>query len=93
VYIAIGIFGSSLTENQIVAFIISFLIILVLFLADKVLMYVPPGIASVLEYLAMDYHFSNIARGVIDTRNIVYFGSMLGFAFMLATVSLARRKW
>jgi hypothetical protein len=41
----------------------------------------------------MDYHFSNIARGVIDTRNIVYFGSMLGFAFMLATVSLARRKW
>jgi len=93
VYIAIGIFASSLTENQIVAFIISLLIVLVLFLADKVLAYVPEGLASTLEFLAIDYHFGNIARGVIDSRNIVYFGSVLGFALMLATVSLERRKW
>lgn len=93
VYIAIGIFASSLTENQIVAFIISFLIVLALFLMDKVLMYVPEGLASTMEFLGIDYHLSNIARGVIDSRDIIYFGSLLGFSLLLATVSLERRKW
>jgi ABC-2 type transport system permease protein len=93
VYIGIGILGSSVTENQIVAFILSFLIILALFLLDKVLMYVPEGLASTLEFLGIDYHFGNIARGVIDTRNIIYFLSLLGFSLYLATVSLERRKW
>ena len=92
-YIAIGIFASSLTENQIIAFIISFLIVLALFLMDKVLMYVPEGLASTVEFLAVDYHFSNIARGVIDSRDIIYFVSLLGFSLLLATVSLERRKW
>ena len=93
VYIGIGIFASSVTENQIVAFILSFLIILMLFLFDKVLMYVPEGLASTLEFLGIDYHFGNIARGVIDTRNVIYFLSLLGFSLYLATVSLERRKW
>ncbi|HEX9006462.1 MAG TPA: ABC transporter permease [Bacteroidota bacterium] len=93
VYCAIGLFASSLTENQIIAFIVSFLIILALFLADKVLLYVPEALASTLEFIAIDYHFSNIARGVIDTRNLVYFASLLGFALLLATASLERRKW
>ncbi len=92
-YIAIGIFASSLTENQIIAFIVSFLIVLALFLMDKVLMYVPAGLASTMEFLAVDYHFSNIARGVIDSRDIIYFASLLGFSLLLATVSLERRKW
>lgn len=93
VYIAIGILASSLTENQIVAFIIGFLLILALFLMDKVLMYVPESIASTMEFLSIDYHFSNIARGVIDSRDILYFVSLLGFSLYLATVSLERRKW
>jgi gliding motility-associated transport system permease protein len=93
VYIAIGIFASSLTDNQIVAFILSFLIVFVLFMLDKVLLYVPEGLASTLEFLSIDYHFSNIARGVIDSRDVIYFGSLLGFSLLLATVSLERRKW
>lgn len=93
VYIAVGLFASSLTENQIIAFIIGFLIMLALFMADKVLIYAPEGFASTLEFLAIDYHFSNIARGVIDSRNIIYFGSVLGFSLLLATASLERRKW
>lgn len=92
-YIGIGIFASSLTENQIIAFIISFLIVLAFFLMDKVLMYVPEGLAPTLEFLSVDYHFSNIARGVIDSRDIIYFVSLLGFSLLLATVSLERRKW
>jgi ABC-2 type transport system permease protein len=92
-YIAIGIFASSLTENQIIAFITSFLIVLALFLMDKVLMYIPAGLTSTVEFLAVDYHFSNIARGVVDSRDIIYFLSLLGFSLLLATVSLERRKW
>jgi ABC-2 type transport system permease protein len=93
VYIAVGILASSLTENQIIAFIISFLMVFVLFILDKILMYVPDTFASTLEFLAIDYHFSNIVRGVIDTRNLIYFGSLLGFSLYMATVSLERRKW
>jgi len=93
VYIAIGIFASGLTENQIVAFLVGLLIVLALFLADKVLIYMPSVIAPTIEYMGIDYHFGSIARGVIDSRDIIYFGSVMGFALMLATASLERRKW
>jgi len=93
VYIGIGLLASSLTENQIIALILSFLMVLALFMADKVLIYMPEGFATTLEFLGVDYHFSNIARGVIDSRDIIYFGSLMGFSLMLATVSLERRKW
>ena len=93
VYIGIGLFASSVTENQIVAFILSFLIVLAFFLMDKVLMFVPEALTSTMEFLAVDYHFSNIARGVIDSRDLIYFGSLLFFSLYLTTVSLERRKW
>jgi len=93
VYIGIGLFASSVTENQIVAFILSFLIVLAFFLMDKVLMFVPEALTSTMEFLAVDYHFSNIARGVIDSRDLIYFGSLLVFSLFLTTVSLERRKW
>lgn len=93
VAIGIGLFASSITENQIVAFIIAFLILLILFLMDKVLMYVPEGLASTIEFLGIDYHFGNIARGVIDSRDVLYFLSLLTFSLCCATVSLERRKW
>ncbi len=93
VYVAIGLFASSLTENQIVAFIVGFLIIFVLYMLDKVLIYIPSAFASTFEFLAIDTHFSNIARGVVDSRDVIYFVSLLGFSLLLATVSLERRKW
>ncbi len=93
VYVAVGLLASSLTDNQVVAFIIGFVMVFALFMLDKVLFYVPGWLTSVVEYLGIDFHFSNIARGVIDSRDIVYFLSVLGFALYLTTVSLARRKW
>jgi len=85
--------ASSLTENQIVAFIIGFIFVFSLFMIDKVLPYLPTFMASALEFVGVDFHYSSIARGVIDSRNIIYFASMLFFSLMLATVSLERRKW
>ncbi|HEX9658620.1 MAG TPA: ABC transporter permease [Bacteroidota bacterium] len=93
VYVAVGLLASSLTDNQIVAFIMGFLFVFIFFMFDKVLVFVPQGIASTLEFLSVDYHFSNIARGVIDSRDMIYFASVLGFSLLLATVSLERRKW
>ena len=93
VYVAIGLLASSLTENQIVAFIIGLLMMFAFFMMDKVLIFIPDFMTSVVEYLGIDYHFSNIARGVIDSRDIVYFCSMLGFTLYLSVVSLERRKW
>jgi ABC-2 type transport system permease protein len=92
VFLAASLFGSSITENQVVAFIISFLIVFVLFILDKVVMVVP-AFASVLEYVSIDYHFSNIARGVIDTRDIIYYFSMIAFSLLLGTVALQKRHW
>ena len=93
VYIGIGLFASSLTENQIIAFIVGFLLCLVLFLLDKVLVYLPAGMTSTVEFLGIDTHFGNIARGVLDSRDLIYFLSLIGFSLTLATVSLERRKW
>ena len=93
IYVAIGVFASSLTENQIIAFIIGFLIVLAFFMLDKVVAYTPEGFASTLEFLSTDYHYSSIARGVIDSRNILYFGSVISFTLLLSIVSLERRKW
>lgn len=93
VFLGISVFGSSITENQVVAFIVSFLIVFILFMLDKILLYVPNTIASTLEYLSIDYHFSNIARGVIDTRDVLYYLSAVGFTLLLATAALQKRRW
>lgn len=92
-YLSIGMFTSSLTQNQIVAFITSFVIIFALYMADKVLMFVPGFLASFLEYLSVGYHFSNIARGVIDSRDVIYYLSLIFFFLFLAVRALESRKW
>src|SRR3989304_1024073 len=88
VFLAIGVFGSSITENQVVGFIVSFLIVFILFMLDKILLYVPASLASILEYLSIDYHFSNIARGIIDSRDVFYYLSSIVFTLLLGTISL-----
>jgi len=93
VFIGVSVFGSSVTENQVVAFIVSFLIVFSLFMLDKVLIFVPNYLASVFEYLSIDYHFSNIARGVIDSRDVLYYCSGIAVTLTLGTVALERRRW
>lgn len=91
-YLAIGVFASSITENQIIAFIVALAISFFFFILDKILFFVPAAIASILEYLAIEYHFQNIARGVIDSRNLIYYFSMIFIGLMLASHALSRRK-
>jgi len=92
-YIAVGVFASTITKNQVVSFIVAFLIIFVLFLLDKFLMVMPSYLVPVLQYLSIDYHYNNIGRGVIDTRDILYYLSLIVFMLSLAKLSLESRKW
>jgi len=92
-YAAIGTFGSTVTDNQITAFIISFLIIFVLFILDKILIFMPVFLSSILQYLSIDYHLNNISRGVIDSRNLVYLGSLILFFLLVSIRTLEMRKW
>ena len=93
VYISIGLFASSLTDNQVVAFILGFIFVFAIYMLDKILFYVPEWMTTTVEFLGIDYHLSNIARGVIDSRDIIYFFSMLGFTLLLSVGSLQRRNW
>ncbi|MDP6532392.1 MAG: ABC transporter permease subunit [Candidatus Marinimicrobia bacterium] len=92
-YTSVGTFASSLTENQVVAFIIGVFIVLVFWLMDKMLIFIPSGISGLVQYFAVEYHLSNISRGVIDTRNLVYFFSIVGFFLFLTVHTLDTRKW
>jgi ABC-2 type transport system permease protein len=92
-YLAVGLFTSSLTQNQIVAFITGFVIIFALFMLDKILLFVPGFLASFFEYLSVGYHFSNLSRGVIDSRDVIYYLSLIFFFLFLAVRSLESRKW
>jgi len=93
IYIGIGIFCSSLTENQIVAFILSFLIVFALFMLNKVLVFLPVSLASILEYISIDYHYGSIARGVLDSRDLIYYISGILITLLLTKTSLESRKW
>jgi len=73
---AIGLFASSLTRNQIIAFIIGMAICFGLTLIDKMLFFLPQSLLSFFEYLGADFHFANVSKGVIDSRDILYFLSV-----------------
>ena len=93
VYSAIGIFTSTLTNNQIVSFIISFFIIAVLYIIQYSLVFIPASFVGFFQYISIGYHLSNISRGVIDTRNIIYFLSLIVMFLYLAIYILHTRKW
>jgi len=75
---AIGLMASSLTRNQVVAFIISMAICFSLTLMmDFVLFFLPNSIVGFFQYLSANFHFQNIAKGMIDSRDILYFLSVI----------------
>jgi len=92
VYTAIGIFSSTLSNNQIVAFIIGVVICFLCY-------YGVEGLSTInllgsdiyaLEYLGISYHYKSISRGVIDTRDVVYFLSFIFLFLFLAKLNLKR---
>ncbi len=91
-YLAVGLLASALTRNQIVALIVGVAACVALFFLDKVLMLVPAPLAGWVEYLGVDYHFQSFARGVVDSKDLVYYGSLIGLALAATRLALERRK-
>jgi ABC-2 type transport system permease protein len=92
-YASIGLMASSYTRNQIVAFIVSFAICFALYLLGRISQFVPESLQALFSFLSIDTHFENISRGVIDTRDVIYYVSVMAVCLLLATVSLESRKW
>lgn len=91
-FIAAGTLGSTLSNNQIVALIISFLLVLVLYSIDKILLFIPGPLVSTVEYLSVGSHYTSMARGVLDSRDILYYLSAITLFVLLATVFAARES-
>jgi ABC-2 type transport system permease protein len=76
-FTAIGLFASSLTHNQIIAFIISLSISFFLTVIENMLFLIPRFLVGFFQYIGTGYHFSSISKGVIDSRDIIYFLSLI----------------
>jgi ABC-2 type transport system permease protein len=76
-YAAIGLLASSLTRNQIIACMVAMVICVLLAIVDQMLFFFPQGILDVVSYLSANAHFQNISKGIVDSRDIVYFLSVI----------------
>ncbi len=95
VYVAIGLFSSSFTDNQIVSFILAVLICFIFYVLIDLLrgVSVINPIDPLLEYISLNTHYLSVSRGVIDSRDVVYFLSVI-FVFLQSTkMIMTSRKW
>jgi len=92
-FLALGVAASSVTENQIIAFVIALFGSMLLLMIDKFLPFLPASLAKIAEYVSFDYHFRDAARGVLDSRDIVFFLSFTVLCLFLAFRSLEARRW
>ncbi|MCH7471633.1 ABC transporter permease subunit [bacterium] len=92
-YLAIGSWASSLTTNQIVAFILGVAIIFAGWIVGQLGQIAPSFLVLLFNYLGLGNHFGSISRGVIDSRDLIYYASVV-FLFLFLTVrSVESRKW
>ena len=91
--LALGLLASSWTENQIVAFVVALFLSMGFMMIDKFMVFVPAQISPVFEYLSFSVHFQNASRGVIDSRDLVFFLSFTLLSLFLAFRSLESRQW
>ena len=83
---AIGLFASSLGKNQIVAFTASFFICFMLFAAGKLAAFAPGALTGLADFIGIDSHIDNLAKGVFDSRDFLYFASV-SYSFLYMTVA------
>jgi ABC-2 type transport system permease protein len=91
-YTAIGIFSSSLSDNQIVAFLIAVFLCFVFYYGFQGIASYMPAIENIIASLGIDSHFKSMGRGVIDTRDILYFSSLTTLFITLTVFKLKALK-
>jgi ABC-2 type transport system permease protein len=95
VYTSVGVFSSSITDNQIVAFIIAVFFCYVLYdgFASVSKINVWSSYSYYINQLGIGYHYSSISRGLLDSRNLVYFASLIVVMLSFTRLVLGSRKW
>ncbi len=95
-FTAIGVFCSSITSNQVIAFLFALFLNFILFSGFETLSQIPSfnnGIDYIISQFGMQFHYNSISRGALDSRDIIYFISIV-IIFILATkLSIEKRKW
>jgi len=95
VYTSAGIFASSLTDNQVIAFIIAVLICFVMFMGFDSIAYLPvlKNLDEFIIRLGINEHYKSISRGVLDIRDVIYFASVVTIFNEATRLVLLSRKW
>ena len=91
--VAIGLLISALTESQAIAFFITVFVLLALWLLGRVAQYVGGTPGSVMNFVAFDTRLSGFWRGLVDTRDVVFFLSVTATCLVVSFRALERRKW
>jgi len=91
--LAIGIFASSLTSNQIVAAVVAIGILLALYFVGFASTFLPKALGDVVSYFSLSRYFPDFMGGIIDTRGVVYYLSITALFIFLAVRSLENSRW
>ncbi len=95
-FVAIGVFASSLTNNQIVAFVLATFLCFFFLLAFDFLSRLPVFFGKtddVVQGIGIQYHYDSMSRGVLDSRDLIYFVSLIALFLAATVLSLGKRKW
>ena len=95
-YVAIGVFASSVTRSQVVAFLISFVLLLFLLLLPAISdlgVAGGSGAGAVLRYLSTAEHFEQLTKGLVDTSDLAYFAVMIGTFLLLTKAAVESIRW
>lgn len=92
-FLSLGLFISSLTRNQIVAGMITFSVFLLLWVINWVSSFVGPTAQAVLNTLSVTEHFDDFAKGIIDTKHLVYYLSFIAMGLFLTMKSVDSERW
>lgn len=92
-FLSVGLFFSSLTRNQIVAAMITFSVLLLLWVIDWIGSLGGPTVQKLVGYLSITGHFDDFAKGVIDTTHLVYYASFITFGLFLTAKAVDSERW
>lgn len=91
---SIGLFTSSLTQNQVIAAALSFAILIFLWVADSISSFSGPGtVSDIGTYVSITHHYTDLFNGVVNSTDIVYMLSVVAISLFLATQTLQSRRW
>lgn len=91
-FLAVGLWASSLTQNQIVAAIVSFALLLILWLSDNLGQFLGGTMGQIVSYTSVINHFQSFPQGVIESKDVIYYLTLVVAGIVLSTLSLQARR-